>query len=181
MDPTAALLTGYYLYTASFSSLGSISGPQSDGCFGVLTTVIETITEAFARTYTSAGSTDCEEAVFLDETAGSLGAGAAALGATLADFDDAVRPHCERLGRNLGTARQFRAIIERDSNKAMVASPTFDESQFRLHAERRRDDVDKALDTLSKTVDVTNLRAFAEATTLRLEQQTSDTNDNTLN
>jgi hypothetical protein len=51
-----------------------------------------------------------------------------------------------------------------DPTEAMVVPPTFDESQFREYAEQRRDDAAQALDTLSETVDVTRLQAFADVT-----------------
>jgi len=164
MDPTPALLAGDYLYTAAFSSLGSITGTGSSDCFDTLTTVLETITEAFARIYTSAGSSDDEQTKFLDETTGSLGEAAAALGATLAGFDDPTRTHCERLGRKLSIARQIHFILDVEANEAMVIPPSFDERQFRMHAERSRNDAAQAFDTLSETADVTRLRAFADVT-----------------
>jgi geranylgeranyl pyrophosphate synthase len=164
LDPTVALLAGDYLYTAAFSSLRSRSDFSLGDCFEILTTVLESITEAFARTYTAAGSTDHDQAKFLDDTAGSLGEGAAALGATLAGADEPVRRYCERLGRGLSTARQINYVLDTDPTEAMVVPPTFFESQFRRYAEQRRDDAAQALDTLSETVDVTRLQAFADVT-----------------
>ncbi|EMA12962.1 hypothetical protein [Haloarcula marismortui] len=164
LDPTVALLAGDYLYTAAFSSLRSRSDFSLGDCFEILTTVLESITEAFARTYTAAGSTDHDQAKFLDDTAGSLGEGAAALGATLAGADEPVRRYCERLGRGLSTARQINYVIDMEPIEATVVPPTFDESQFRRYAEQRRDDAAQALDTLSETVDVTRLQAFADVT-----------------
>ncbi|TKX73453.1 polyprenyl synthetase [Halorubrum sp. GN11_10-6_MGM] len=180
LDPTAALLGGDYLYTAAFSSLHSGPDSSSGDCFEILTTALETITEAFARTYTAAGSTGHDQAKFLDDTAGSLGEGAAALGATLAGVDEPVRRHCERLGRGLSTARQINYVLDTDPTEAMVVPPTFDESQFRRYAEQRRDDAAQALNTLSETVDVTPLQAFAEGTVTRHDQQSSATNDDAL-
>lgn len=180
LDPTSALLAGDYLYTAAFSSLDSISDSPPDDCFKILTTVLETITEAFTRTYTSAGSVDYDQVMFLDETAGSLGEGAAALGATLAGSDEPVRSHCERFGRELSTARQMHHDHDTGPNEAMLVPPKFDESQFRLDAERRRNDAVQALDTLSETVDVTRLRAFAESTVTKQDQRSSATDDNAL-
>jgi geranylgeranyl pyrophosphate synthase len=180
LDPTAALLAGDYLYTAAFSSLRSRPDSSSSDCFEILITILETVTEAFARTYTAAGSTDHDQAKFLDDTAGSLGEGAAALGATLAGADEPVRRYCERLGRGLSTARQINYVLDMDPTEAMVVPPTFDESQFRQYAEQRRDDAAQTLDTLSETVDVTPLQAFAEVTVTRHDQQSSATNDDAL-
>lgn len=164
LDPTAALLAGDYLYTAAFSSLRSVPDPSSGDCFKILATVLETITEAFAHTYTPTESIDYDQAMFLDDTAGSLGEGATALGATLADIEKPVGQHYERLGRGLSTARQINYVLDTDPTEAMVVPPTFDASQFRMYAEQRRDDAIQALDTLSGIVDVTRLRAFAETT-----------------
>jgi geranylgeranyl pyrophosphate synthase len=180
LDPTAALLGGDYLYTAAFSSLHSGPGSSSGDCFEILTTALETITEAFARTYTAAGSTDHDHAKFLDDTAGSLGEGAAALGATLAGVDEPVRRHCERLGRGLSTARQINYVLDTDPTEAMVVPPTFFESQFRRYAEQRRDDAAQALDTLSETVDVTRLQTFADVTVTGHGQQSATTDDDAL-
>jgi hypothetical protein len=180
LDPTAALLAGDYLYTAAFSSLRSGAESSSGDCFEILTTVLETITKAFARTYTAAESTNNDQAKFLDETMGSLGEGAAALGAALAGVDEPVRRHCERLGRGLSTARQINYVLDTDPTEAMVVPPTFDESQFRRYAEQRRNDAAQSLDTLSETVDVTRLQAFAEVTVTGHDQQSLGTDDDAL-
>jgi len=170
LDPTAELLAGDCLSSAAFSSLRTVPASSSGDCFETLTTVLETITEAFARPYNAAGSTEQDQAIYIDETAGTLGEGAAALGATLAGVDEPVRRHCERLGRGLSTARQINYVLDMDPTEAMVVPPTFDESQFRMQAERGRNDAAQAIDTLSEIVDVTRLRAFAEASTTRQDQ-----------
>jgi geranylgeranyl pyrophosphate synthase len=177
VDPTAALLAGDYLYTAAFSSLHSRPDSSSGDCFEILTTVLETVTEAFARTYTTAESTDYDQTKFLDDSAGSLGEGAAALGATLAGVDEPVRRHCERLGCGFSTARQINYVLDKDLTEAMVVPPTFDESQLRQYAEQRRDDAAQALDTLSQTVDVAPLQAFADVSAAGHDQQSAATND----
>lgn len=163
LEPTPALLAGDYLYSAAFASLRSAPDAPSSDCFELLTTVLETITEAFARAYAPAGSADYDPTTFFDETAGSLGKGAAVLGATLAGVDDSNRQHFARLGRGLSTARQVDRVLEADPKDAMVVPPALDESHLRTHVQRRQDDVDQALDALSETVDVTGLRTFAES------------------
>jgi len=180
LDPTAALLAGDYLYTAAFSSLRSGPDSSSGDCYEILTTVLETLTDAFARTDTTAESTEHDQEKFLDETTGSLGEGAAALGATLAGADESVRRYCERLGRGLSTARQINYVLKIDPSEAMVVPPTFDESQLRQYAEQRRNDASQALDTLSETVDITRLQAFTEVTVTGHDQQSSATNDDAL-
>lgn len=171
LDPTAALLAGDYLYTAAFSSLRSVPDSSPGNCFEVLTEVLETITETFVHTYTPTESTEYGQGTVLDEMAGSLGEGAAALGATLAGIDDPTCQHCERLGRGLSTARQISYVLDTDPSDALVVPPTFDESEFRMYAERGRDDAAQALDRLSESVDVTSLRTFAEATTTKQDQR----------
>ncbi|GAB7010732.1 HalOD1 output domain-containing protein [Halorubrum trueperi] len=163
-EPTTALLAGDYLYTAAFSSLHSVPDSRVGDCFKLLTTVLRTITETFAYTYTSDRSTDDGPTTFLDETAGSLGEGAAALGSILAGTDERNRRHVVQFGHGLSIERQINHILDADPNEAMVIPPTFDEAQFRMHAERRRDDANQALDALSKSADVTHLRGFSEAT-----------------
>jgi len=174
LDPTAALLSGDYLYTAAFSSLDSLPDSQSGDCFELLTTTLETITAAFARTHTPAGSPEHDRAMFFDDVAGTLGEAATGLGATLAGFDGADRGHLEQFGRGLSTARQIGVVLETAPSEAMVVPPTLDEPQLRERAERRRNDATEALDALSETVDVTRLRAFAEATESRGPERLGD-------
>jgi len=162
-EPAPALLAGDFLYTAAFTSLRSVPDVPSSDCFEVLTTVLGTITDAFSRVYTSAESVGYDPATFLDETAGSLGKGAAVLGATLAGADDSHRRHFARFGRGLSTVRQVDCVLEANPKEAMVVPPTVDESQLRIHAQQRQDDADRALDALSKTTDATGLRAFTES------------------
>lgn len=162
LEKTPALLGGDYLYTAAFSSLQSVPDAHASDCMEILTTVLESITEAFAVTYTPTGSPATDHTTFFDETAGSLGSRAAALGTTLAGLDDRHRRHFERFGRGLSTARQIELVLEADPSDAMVVPPSLDESRLRRHAERRRDDVDQALSALAETADETRLRAFAE-------------------
>jgi hypothetical protein len=160
-DRTSSLLASDYLYTAAFSALPTLSDTPSGDCFAVLTSVLETITDAFARTYAAAESTDHDQAMLVDDTAGSLGEGAALLGAVLAGIEDPNRRDVARFGRGLSTARQSARILDADPSEAMVVPPRFDPAQFRTLAERRRDDANRALDALPETVDVTRLRAFA--------------------
>ena len=167
LDPTAALLAADYLYTSAFSSLRSVPDSSAGDCFEILTTVLKTTSEAFARSHTSAISTNGDQTNFLDETAGSLGEGATTLGATLAGFDESDRLLWERVGHGLSLEREINRILETSPNEAIVIPPTFNESQYQLHAEQWRDDADQALDTLSETLDLTRLRAFVETTLTR--------------
>jgi hypothetical protein len=180
LEPTAALLAGDYLYTAAFSSLRSVPDARSGDCLEILTGVLETVTETFARTYAPATSVEHEKAAFLDETAGRLGEGAAVLGGTLAGLDEPNLRHLERLGRELSVVRQIRLILDVDPSEAMVVPPTLDHGHLGALADRRRDYAMQALDTLSETVDVTRLRAFAEATTTIQDAAGSVTDDDAL-
>jgi|GEM_PF-569138 len=180
LDPTAALLAGDYLYTAAFSSLGSLPDSRSGDCFEILTTALETITGAFARTHTPAGSTEHDRAMFFDDIAGALGEAATVLGATLAGFDGTDRRHLEQFGRGLSTARQIGIVLDTAPTEAMVVPPTLDEAQLRKRADRRRDDADQALDALSETVDVTRLRTLSEVTESNRSQRGSATDDEAL-
>ncbi|WP_201292957.1 polyprenyl synthetase [Halobacterium bonnevillei] len=159
-DRTSSLLAGDYLYTAAFSALPTLSDTPSGDCFAVLTSVLETITDAFARTYAAAESTDHDQAMLVDDTAGSLGEGAALLGAVLAGIEGPNRRDVARFGRGLSTARQSARILDADPSEAIVVPPRFDETQLRALADRRRDDANRALDALPETVDVARLRAF---------------------
>ncbi|WP_115864406.1 isoprenoid biosynthesis enzyme family protein [Halorussus litoreus] len=180
LEPTAALLAGDYFYTAAFSSLRSVPDSRSGDCFEILTAVLETITGTFARAYTPDKSVEYDKAVFLDETAGSLGEGAAILGGTFAGLDEPNHRHFERLGRELSVVRQIRLILDADPSEATVVPPAIDQEQLRALAERRQDHANRVLDTLSETVDVTRLRAFAEATTTVQDEVGSATDGDAL-
>ena len=180
-DTRAALLASDYLYTAAFSSLRLGPDSSSSECFKILIAVLETITETFARTYTATRSTDYSQAKFLDEVAGSLGEGAAALGARAAGVDESVRRHCKRLGRGLSTVQQINYVLNMHPTEAMVVPPTLDDLQFRKYTQQRRNDATQALNTLSKTVDVTHLQAFADVSVTRHHQQSSVANDDVPN
>lgn len=180
-DLTEALLAGDYLYTAAFSSLSTGPNSPSGDCFEILTWVHETITEAFVCTYTSAGSKDPDSAKFLEDTAGSLGAAAAAIGATVAGLDEQTCRDYEQLGRGLSTARQINYILGKDPNKAMVVPPTFDETHFRFHADRWQDEANQALESLSESADMGHLRTFTDSTATRKDKWNSATDDDALN
>ena len=179
LEPAAALLAGDRLYTAAFSALRSVPDAHSGDSFEILTAVLETVTGAFARAYTPANAAEYDRAAFLDETAGSLGEGAAILGETLAGLDEPNHREFERLGRELSVLRQISLILDTDPSEATVVPPTIDKGDLRALAERRQDHVTRVLDTLSETVDVTRLRAFAEATATIPEEADSGTNDDT--
>ena len=169
LEPTEAVLAGDYLYAAAFASLRSVPNSRSGDCFEILTGVLETMTESFARVHTSAKSGEYDISVFLDETAGSLGEGATNLGGTLAGLDEPNLLHVERLGRELSVVRQIRHILNADPSEATIVPPTIDQGQLHELAEKRQDHANRAIDSLSETVDVTPLRAFAEASTTGLD------------
>jgi len=164
MDPTSTLLAGDYLYASAFSALSSVHETRSSGCFETLTVALETITEAFWRTYTPTSSTNDNSTVFFEETAGNLGEAAAVLGAKLAGFDESHREYFEQFGRGLSTARQIEVVLNVPPSEATVVPPSLDETSLRTHAEQRRDDVAQALEALSEVIDAKRLRTFAETT-----------------
>jgi len=177
LDPTSALLAGDYLVSAAFSSLDSLPDSRSGDCVGILTTALETITGAFARTHTPAGSAERDRGVFFDDIAGSLGEAAAVLGTTLTGFDETDRQYVEQFGRGLSTARQIEIVLDTAPSEAMVVPPTLDAAQLHRRAEQRREDVDQALTALSETVSVTRLRAFSEVTESKQNQRDSASDD----
>jgi hypothetical protein len=164
LEPTTALLAEGYLRTAAFSALRSVPGSHVGDCLEILTAVRGTITEPLARTDTQAKSVKENKATCLDETAGSLGEGAVNLEEALAGLDGPSGQQFERLGRELSVVRQSRLILDADTSEAAVVLPTLDQARLRALAERRQDHAHRALVTLSETVDVTRLPAFAETT-----------------
>lgn len=174
LNPTSALLSGSDLYAAAFSSLRSVPHIRSGDAFEILATALETITEAFARTYSLPQTADYDNAVFFDETVGTLGEAAAVFGATLAGPDELHRRYLEQFGRGISTARQIGLALDSASGGAIVVPPTLNEAQLATHAERRRDEAEQALAAFPEAVDVTRLRAFVEATEFRQNQKDPD-------
>lgn len=160
---TPALLAGDYLHSAAYSTLGSMADATLDDCFRTLTDVVGTVTDAFAATYAPSSESAPDGPSFFDRTAGSLGAGAADLGASLADADDARRERLARLGRGSATARGIRRALDAGPEIASVGPPATDETDLREHAERRRVEAHRALRELSATADVTALRRLLAA------------------
>lgn len=159
-DPTAALLAGDYLYTSAYSTLVGVDDTHLGECFEILTTISETIIETFSTTSTGPSSSASDLSAFFDTTAGSIGEGAAILGATLADVDSARRDSFAKLGRGFATARQIHRSLDAETGTVNVASIVTNERQLRKHAEQRRDEARKALQKLSSTVDMTAIRTL---------------------
>lgn len=161
-DPTAALLAGDYLHSAAYSTLGAVDHPLLGDCFETLTTVSGRIVEAFGARYTRSVPPTTGHGSSVDETAGTLGEGAAVIGATLAGVDDALRDTFATLGRGLATSRQIRRALDPEATTLPVVPPDHDEQRLRQHARRRRGDTDRALADLASKAAVESLRAFGD-------------------
>ncbi|WP_408960376.1 polyprenyl synthetase [Natrinema sp. 74] len=158
-DPTTALLAGDYLYSAAYRSLGSSAHTDLAECFETVTSVLTTITEAFTTLSVEPAATSPPRS-FFDETAGSIGEGAAALGAVLAGADGAQRDTVAQLGRGFSTAREIDQFLDPENGTTEVVSPIVNEQRFREHARQKRDDARQALQTLSARVDAEPLRTL---------------------
>ncbi|AQL42132.1 hypothetical protein BV210_05135 [Halorientalis sp. IM1011] len=158
-DPTEALLAADYLYTAAYSTLGSAEHPRIHEGFETLTEILESITGAFATTY--AGSSRPVEPRFFEETAGSLGEGAAVVGATLAGVDDARRERFRAFGRGASTARRIDRALDPERNWSILPA-SLAEDTLEDHATTCRAVTERSLDELTSTTDPTALQALLD-------------------
>jgi hypothetical protein len=157
-DPSSFLLAGDYLNSAAYAVLGSIDHPRLGAAFETLLSVSESIACAFDTRHddgATAGSV-------LEETAGSLGEGAAVIGATLAGAQDATREQFGTLGRGFSAARQIHRSLEGDEDTRSTLPFDPDPEQLRDHGARRLAAGNRALDDLASTADVATLRTFVE-------------------
>jgi hypothetical protein len=157
-ETTAVLLAGDFLYTAAFTALGRGTGVARADGFEVLADVVSTVTTTFAAAYTEES---CPPAEFVDGTAGAVGAGAARLGATLADGPPPQQETVPTVGSGLATAREIHRRLG-PGTAGTVALPTDTEDErLRDHAERRRKRAVRALDELGHSADDSPLRVLA--------------------
>lgn len=159
-EPTRALLAGDYLYTTAYSTLHLQANPAPKACLEVLTNVLETVTEAFALVDGETASPEHDQTLFFDRTAGSIGGGAARLGATLAGAPESHRAKMEQIGHGLSTARQIRRIRNADPLEAMVVPPTTDDASLRKHAKKQHREATEAVRALSPAVDTSFVQRF---------------------
>jgi len=103
-DPAAVLLAGDYLNSAAYTVFAETDYNQLEDAFHVFTDVSESLVEAFDTEYIRS----VDDYSFLDETAGSLGEGAAIIGATLAGVNTFQRADFATLGRGFSTAFHIR-------------------------------------------------------------------------
>lgn len=159
---TPALLAGDYLYSSAYSTLGEVTSPRLAECFDTLTRLSETIVEAYSFNFARSTPSTVSHTSFVDETAGLLGRGAATVGATLAEVDRSRHGRFATLGRGFSTDRQIRHLLDGDAVPGQtVPFPSApDEDELRRHAERRRDEAVRALDSLSSFADTSPLRTL---------------------
>ncbi|MEF8773765.1 MAG: polyprenyl synthetase [Halobacteriales archaeon] len=161
-EPSEALLAGDRLSTAACASLDADAHPAPEVGFAVLANAREAVTGTFADAYVGSGDPTPGQPSFFDGTGGTIGRGAAVLGATFAGVDEARREQFAAVGRGLGTATLIGRVLDREPQEGMVAPPAFDESRLRDHAERRRKEGRQALADLSSRVDVEPIRQLDE-------------------
>lgn len=146
-EPVPTLLSGDYLHTSAHSMCLTVDSRHCSDCFQTLTTVTKGFAEAFSVTRAGPIPSISEYESFIDETAGSLGAAAAGIGATLADVDDSQRKQFESFGRDVGVVRQLRRTLDSKARTVYVAPSLPDEEQLRHLAEQRLEAAKRTLDT----------------------------------
>jgi len=157
-DQMASLLAGDYLYTSAFSALGSVDHVALADCFRALTSALEAITEAFSAAYAQAPAGS--DWSLPERSAGSLGACAAAIGATLSGVEGGRRDEAAAFGRALAAARAIEALLDSDAGCPPAVRSDFEGPRLRERAQMRRAEVEAALQELVATADVATLRAF---------------------
>ncbi|RDI72499.1 hypothetical protein [Halopelagius longus] len=160
-DETATLLAGDYLRTSAHSLLRSVAHPDIADCADAFADVLDSVTDAFVAAYGRPAPSDPDLPPFFEKTVGSVGAGAAAVGATLAGADDARRDAFARVGRGFSTARRIERVLDSDPGTFEVVPPAVDEAELREYANRRRNEAREALEELSAPADVRAPRTLA--------------------
>lgn len=151
------LLAGDFLYTQAYSTLGSVVKPPLDDCFEIVGTVLDELTETFARTFVP-GSAETISPSFFAKTAGSLGNGAAVLGATLADSEP-VRPDLfAQLGHRFGTVRGIELALESEATRKRLVSTGTSERHLEEYAEGTRAEGQEVLRKLKSHAETSRLR-----------------------
>ncbi|MFC6825783.1 polyprenyl synthetase [Halopelagius fulvigenes] len=162
-DESTALLAGDYLYTSAYSLLDSLGYPALGACSEILTDVLMDVTAAFVTGYRQQSPSKLDSTAFFDATTGTIGEGAALLGATLARAEENKYESIARVGRGYSTSRQIRRILGADPGLFKVVPRLIDESKLQTHADFWRENAEVALCDLSTTTDVTPLRLLVEA------------------
>lgn len=170
-EVTPALLASDYLYTSAYSMLGSLTDDHIAECLEEFTAVSKSIIETLGRNYIQSTPSPTKYCSFIDDTAGALGRGAAAVGATLADIDEPHRDHFATLGRGFGTVCRIQHLLASDGASIKTDS-SLTERRLRQHAKQRLREAEHALQQLSPTVDVSSLRTLV---TEALSESTADT------
>ncbi|SER35451.1 hypothetical protein [Natrinema salaciae] len=165
LESDAALLASDYLYTTAYSRLAGLD--EADNKAGAAIRRLASVSAAMIETYANSdarSSTPPSVSVsFVDGTAGALGAGAAAIGATLAGTDDRHTDRFATVGRGFSTSRRIHRTLDGDDDVSAAGSAGLDDRRLRQHARRHRHDARRALRTLSAAVSVEPLTAFLEA------------------
>jgi len=159
-DPQQALLAGDYLYTSAFETLTSTPVLALDDGVEILTTAFGSITEAFARSHSTAASPESDQRSFLDQTLGSLGEAATLLGASLAGGPPVPRTRIAAFGRGAATAHGIDRLLESDPAAAVVVLTDVDGPELREHAARRRREAVDAQRALTSTAGSSRLRSL---------------------
>ncbi|WP_121823102.1 polyprenyl synthetase family protein [Halostella salina] len=159
-DPTTALLAGDYLSTSAYAALGSPDHVALGDCFRALTAAIEGITDAFYAEHAQA-SADPNRPL-PDRLAGSLGACAAVIGATLAGVDADRHDAIAEFGEGLAAARLLQSALDPDATGFPHVRFEAEDRRLRQRAQRRRADAELAVRKLPTSVDSTVLRTFHE-------------------
>jgi geranylgeranyl pyrophosphate synthase len=158
-NPSPHLLAGDYLNSAAYAVLGSVDHPRLGDAVDSLFSVSESVACAFDARH---GDATDSSGSFFEETAGSLGGGAAVIGATLAGAEDSTRDQFATLGRGFSTARQIQRQLDPETDTHSLAPLDPDPAQLRELGTRRLEAATRVLDDLAATGDVGPLRAFVE-------------------
>ncbi|ELZ12161.1 farnesyltranstransferase [Halovivax asiaticus JCM 14624] len=172
---TPELLSSDYLFAAAFERLGDSVASDDDtarleSCFETLAGTAERSIEAMATDERQPPSPDAYADV-IEETAGALGWWAARTGAVLAGVPPVHRQTIASIGRAASVHRQLRHVLDPSAVPGPVtpflgvecdgSAPGDDD--LRRRAEKRRDEVLTAIESLPAPIDATALRSLVRA------------------
>lgn len=161
-DVTSSLLVSDHLYTAAYSTLSELHTTSLGVCFRSLATTLQTIIETFTDYAGQSTWTASEYGSFIEGTVGSLGEGAAAIGATLAGADADDRARIASVGRRLATGRQLQRVLDPDVDTVFPVPSGVPERRLRDRAHHHREGAARTIRELAPLVDETVFEAFIE-------------------
>ncbi|QGA82167.1 polyprenyl synthetase [Halomicrobium sp. LC1Hm] len=155
-ERTASLLAGDFLFSAAYSELLTVDDGRCRDCVETMLDASQRIVETFADDATAQSARSV-----IEDTAGALGGGAAAVGATIGGIDDRSRDRLESFGRNLAAGRAARWTLALDADCGLGWH--VDHHGLARYAEERLALADRQCRALAPLAETARLRPAFEA------------------